>query len=175
MIINSPVSQELLDVVDENDRVVDTRKRGEIHALGLMHRAVHILVFNNEGDLFLQKRSMTKDECPGLWDTSAAGHVNSGEEYLACAQRELHEELGIYIDEPLKFLFNLAATENTGMEHCRVYKCINDGPMVLQEEEIDEGRWVSVDEMDQRVAVDDADLTHSLRLIWFRYRQYQGD
>ena len=52
------VSQELLDVVDENDRVVAVKTRGEIHAQGLMHRAVHILVFNQQGDLFIQKRSM---------------------------------------------------------------------------------------------------------------------
>ncbi len=66
------VSHELLDVVDENDNVVTVKTRGEIHARGLMHRAVHILVFNSQGDVFLQKRSMSKDEQPGKWDSSAA-------------------------------------------------------------------------------------------------------
>ena len=59
------VSQELLDVVDAEDRVIGVKTRGEIHAQGLMHRAVHILVFNSKGELFLQKRSMSKDENPG--------------------------------------------------------------------------------------------------------------
>ena len=88
------VSQELLDVVDFEDRVTGVKMRGEVHAQGLMHRAVHVLVFNSAGQLFLQKRSMTKDESPGQWDTSAAGHVDSGETYLECAVRELAEELG---------------------------------------------------------------------------------
>lgn len=93
--MNLSVSQELLDVVDIDDRVIDVKTRGEIHALSLMHRAVHILVFNAAGELFIQKRSMSKDENPGQWDTSAAGHVDSGEIYRQCAIRELREELGI--------------------------------------------------------------------------------
>ena len=60
-----------------------------------MHRAVHILVFNQRGELFLQKRSMSKDNDPGMWDSSAAGHVDSGESYLDCATREIEEELGV--------------------------------------------------------------------------------
>ncbi len=84
---------EILDVVDENDVVIDRRTRGEIHRLGLKHRAVHVLVFNSAGHLFIQKRSMNKDECPGKWDCSAAGHVDSGEQYHEWAVRELHEEL----------------------------------------------------------------------------------
>ncbi|MDH5356922.1 MAG: NUDIX domain-containing protein, partial [Gammaproteobacteria bacterium] len=93
--MNQAVSHELLDVVDENDIVVGVKTRGEIHAKALMHRAVHILVFNSQGELFIQKRAMTKDENPGQWDSSSAGHVDSGETYLQCAIRELKEELGV--------------------------------------------------------------------------------
>ena len=76
-------SHELLDVVDDNDEVIAIKTRGEIHARGLMHRSVHILVFNSRGEVFLQKRSLSKDEQPGKWDSSAAGHVDSGEFDLA--------------------------------------------------------------------------------------------
>lgn len=68
----TPVSQELLDVVDTYDRVTGVRTRGEVHSLGLMHRSVHILIFNCKGEMFIQKRFMTKDNNPGLWDSSAA-------------------------------------------------------------------------------------------------------
>ena len=138
------ISQELLDVVDENDLIIGVKTRAEIHARRLMHRATHILVFNRQGKLFIQKRSMSKDNDPGLWDTSAAGHVDSGEDYYSCAVRELHEELGIVVDSPLETLFRLAATKITGMEHCTVYRCTHDGPLELQADEIDEGKWVSV-------------------------------
>lgn len=166
------VSQELLDVVDENDQVVAVKTRGEIHAKGLMHRAVHILVFNQQGDLFIQKRSMSKDECPGLWDTSAAGHVDSGEDYASCAIRELSEELGITVESPLQFLFKLEPQISSGMEHNAVYSYIDDGPFELQEEEIDEGGWITKNEMDQRVESADPSLTHVVCQIWRQFRHF---
>ena len=165
------VSQELLDVVDENDRVIGVRTRGEIHAQGLMHRSVHILVFNGKGELFIQKRSMIKDNEPGLWDSSAAGHVDSGEDYLGCAIRELGEELGVIEPPSLEPLFRLAASPITGMEHCIVYRCTNDGPFELQAEEIDEGAWISDSEMDRRVFEADTGMTRVLRFIWNKLRE----
>lgn len=169
-IMSVPVSEELLDVVDENDQVVGVKKRGEIHAQGLMHRSVHILVFNSDAELFIQKRSMNKDNEPGLWDSSAAGHVDSGEDYFSCAVRELGEELGIEVGSSLDVLFRLTASPITGMEHCIVYRCINDGPFELQAEEIDEGAWISPSEMDRRVSAEDPALTRVLQYIWNKYR-----
>ena len=168
------VSHELLDVVDENDNIIAVRTRGEIHAECLMHRAVHILVFNSAGDLFLQKRSLSKDEQAGKWDSSAAGHVDSGESYDDCARRELEEELGIKVERSLESLFKLQASALTGYEHCMVYRYRYDGPMVLHPEEIDDGRWLSPAAMDQRIASNDQDLTESVRLIWKQYRDRGG-
>lgn len=165
------VSHEILDVVDENDNVIAQKARGEIHAAGLMHRAVHILVFNSKGELFLQKRSMSKDEQPGKWDSSAAGHVDSGEAYLDCAQREIAEELGIVAERALQELFKLPPSMLTGNEHCMVYRYNFDGPMVLQVEEIDDGRWIPAAAMDRRVAQEDSCLTESIRLIWKTFRE----
>lgn len=163
-------SHELLDVVDADDEVIATGTRGEIHARGLMHRAVHVLVFNRRGQLFLQKRSMQKDEQPGKWDSSAAGHVDSGEDYDACARREIGEELGIASDIGLEPLFKLPASSLTGNEHCQVYRCLWDGPMQLHPDEIDDGRWVEPAEMDRRVDAGDPGLTEALGLIWQRWR-----
>ncbi len=167
----NPVSLELLDVVDANDQIVGVKTRGEIHGQGLMHRSVHILVFNKCGELFIQKRSMIKDNDPGLWDSSAAGHVDSGEDYLDCAIREIEEELGITMVPSLEPLFRLPASKITGMEHCVVYRCQSDGPFELQEEEIDEGAWMDVDEMDRRVSEVDASMTQVLQFIWKKFRQ----
>ena len=89
------MKEEIFDVVNEQDEVVGRQSRGEVHRLGLMHRAVHVLVFNAAGQIFLQKRSMKKDRQPGLWDSSASGHVDSGEDYDACAVREVREEIGL--------------------------------------------------------------------------------
>ena len=64
------MNEEIFDVVNERDEVIGSKPRSEVHRLGLMHRAVHILVFNARGEVFLQKRSMSKDRQPGLWDSS---------------------------------------------------------------------------------------------------------
>ncbi|MCP4188778.1 MAG: NUDIX domain-containing protein [Gammaproteobacteria bacterium] len=169
-----PVNQELLDVVDDDDRVIGVKTRGEIHSQGLMHRAVHILVFNSAGEIFIQKRSMSKDENPGQWDTSCAGHVDSGETYFDCAIRELEEELGIMPAPVLKLQFHVSPTAQNGMEHSPVYSCIYDGELCLQEEEIDAGEWLGEHEMDNLVSEAGSNLTGILRFIWRRYRGRKG-
>jgi len=87
--------EDIFGVVNERDEVVDCQPRSVVHRLGLKHRAAHVLVFSSRGEVFLQKRSMKKDRQPGLWDSSASGHVDSGEDYDACAARELREEIGL--------------------------------------------------------------------------------
>ncbi len=94
------MKEEIFDVVNERDEVIGQQNRGEVHRLGLMHRAVHVLVFNAARQVFLQKRSLKKDRQPGLWDSSASGHVDSGEDYDACAVREAREELGLHLAAP---------------------------------------------------------------------------
>jgi isopentenyldiphosphate isomerase len=60
------MSEEIFDVVNERDEVIGHKSRAEVHRLGLLHRAVHVLVFNSRGQIFLQKRSMTKDKLAGF-------------------------------------------------------------------------------------------------------------
>jgi len=163
-------SQEILEVVDHEDRVVGTERRGVIHARGLMHRSAQVLLFNSSGQLFLQKRSMNKDEFPGLWDSSAAGHLAPGESYHECGLRELEEELGIRHRGELSELFKVPASANTGYEHCTVFRCVSDSPVTLQAEEVDEGKWLSPGEMDQWVANRHALLTPAIRRIWQKFR-----
>src|SRR5258707_11287088 len=103
------MNEEIFDVVNERDEVLAQKPRNEVHRLGLMHRATHVLVFNSRGQVFLQKRSMTKDRQPGLWDSSASGHVDSGEDYDACVVRELREELGLQASAIPQRLFKVAA------------------------------------------------------------------
>src|SRR5580692_4029409 len=121
---------EIFDVVNDRDEVIGQQTRGEVHRLGLKHRATHVLVFNRRGEVFLQKRSMKKDRQPGVWDSSASGHVDSGEDYDSCAARELREEIGLE-PPPLQRLFKIAAGAETDREHVWVYRCESDGPFTL--------------------------------------------
>ncbi|CAD6879765.1 NUDIX hydrolase [Methylomonas albis] len=162
---------ELLDVVDIDDAVIAQQPRSEIHAKGLRHRAVHILVFNDHDQLFLQKRSMKKDLNKGLWDSSAAGHVDAGESYIRCAPRELQEELGVSVDS-LEALFKLEPSPELGMEFIQVYRCRHNGPFSLAAEEIDEGCWLNRPSVDERVASNDPTLTLTFKIIWQRFRKF---
>ncbi len=161
--------EEIFDVVDENDRVIGQRPRTEVHRLHLLHRATHVLVFNGVGELFLQKRSMTKDSSPGLWDSSVSGHLDQGESYEACARREFREELGVD-PPPLERLFKVAASPETDYEFAWIYRCGYEGPMQLQAEEIDEGRWFSSPQIDAWISTRPEELTTTFRVIWERLR-----
>ena len=101
--------EEIFDIVNERDEVVGQNTRREVHARGLWHRAVHVLVFNARGEVFLQKRSIKKDIAAGKWDSSASGHLDSGEDYDACAVREVREEIGLRLSEPPQRLIKIDA------------------------------------------------------------------
>jgi len=158
--------EEIFDVVNEQDQVVGQRTRAEVHRLGLMHRAAHVLVFNSRGQVFLQKRSMNKDRQPGLWDSSASGHLDSGEDYAACAVRELREEIGLQPNEPPRPLFKLPASAQTDREHVWVYHCEAEGPFTLDPEEIERGAWFEPAEVTRWIVERPDDFAGALRLIW---------
>jgi len=163
------MNHELIAVVDEQDNFIENRPRKEVHKLGLRHRAVHILVFNESQQIFLQKRSLTKDVNAGLWDTSAAGHVDAGESYDVCAHRETIEELGVCVDKTLQFLFKLPAKPETGMEFVQVYRCSHNGPFILEDGEIDDGRWFDTEEIRKLMDSDCPTITDTFKTLWARF------
>lgn len=157
---------EFFDVVDDTDRVLGRMRRDDVHRFRLRHRAAHVLVVNRLGEIFVQRRSAHKECAPGLWDTSAAGHVHSGESYADCAQRELAEEIGL--TAPLSRVGYLEAGPATGWEFVAVFLCRADGPLVLCPSEIEEGRWLGPEALTRWIIDRPEELTTTLRLIWAR-------
>jgi isopentenyldiphosphate isomerase len=139
----SSTDDELLPVVDDLDQVIGTRTRKEVHALGLKHRAVHLVVWNGRGEILLQRRSMRKDSHPGWWDISMGGHVDPGETYEQAATREVGEELGL-INVTFEEVARRDPTPASGWEFVRIYSCPHEGPFRPKPDEIDELRWVSL-------------------------------
>jgi len=161
------VTDEWFDIVDAQDQVVGRERRAEVHRRGLRHRAVHVLVWDKAGRLFLQKRSLRKDSAPGAWDSSASGHVDSGEDYDACAPRELREELGWSPVAPLEPLFKLAACADLGNEFVWIYRVAWDGrEFVLNADEIETGAWFTPVEIDEKIAREPAAFARSFRFLW---------
>ena len=158
--------EEIFDVVNQEDEVIGRAPRSEVHQKGLMHRATHILVFNSRREVFLQKRSLKKDRQPGLWDSSASGHLDCGESYDACAVRELKEELGLALERPLQKLFKVPASLDTDQEHVWVYRCEAEGPFELNAEEIERGGWFAPQQVSEWMEDKPEEFAGGLRLIW---------
>lgn len=136
---------ERVQTVDVHNRKTGSQPRSRMRAEGLTHRACYILVFNDRGDLFLQKRTDSKDIYPGFWDVAAGGVVLAGESYEESAVRELAEELGVE-DVALNFLFDHYHEGEGNRVWGRVFSCRHNGPFVLQKDEIASGRFISVAE-----------------------------
>jgi isopentenyldiphosphate isomerase len=158
--------EEIFDVVNERDEVIDRQPRSEVHRLGLLHRAVHVLVFNSRGEVFLQKRSMTKDREPGKWDSSTSGHVDSGEDYDVSAVRELHEEIGLTVEKTPERLFKIAACAETDQEFVWIYRCRAEGPFRLHPDEIETGGWFATEKVSRWIADKPEDFAGAFVFIW---------
>lgn len=163
------MSEEIFDIVNERDEVIGHAPRKEVHARGLWHRAIHVLVFNSRGEVFLQKRSLKKDIAAGKWDSSSSGHLDTGEDYDACAVRELREELGLKLAQPPQRLFKIEACQETGWEFCWIYRGASDGPFTLHPEEIETGDWFTPETVSKWVAEKPGDFASAFMLIWKLY------
>ncbi len=162
------MSEEIFDVVDEQDQVIGQAPRPQVHREGLRHRAVHVLMFNRKGEVFLQKRSSRKDCFPGRWDSSASGHLDHGEDYDTCAVREVREELGYTLDHVPERCFKLAACEATGQEFVWTYRCVAEGPFLLNPDEIETGGWFAPEQLVRWMTEKPDDFAPSFRAIWER-------
>ena len=130
-------NSEKLEIVDTEGNVIGLAERAELHHdPSLIHRVVHVLVFNQKGELLLQKRSNQKDIAPGKWDTSVGGHVAPGEAVLSAAQREMTEELGI-TDCALRYLYRYLFSNRRESELVDTFSCVYEGAITFNKDEID--------------------------------------
>lgn len=139
-----------LDIVDEDDWPVGSASRGDAHRRGLLHRSVHVFLFNRQGELYLQRRSREKEAYPGVWTSSASGHVDAGESYEIAAARELDEEIGACADvrEVLRFRYR-DPLEN---EHYALFETHYDGALSPDAAEVIGGRFVAAKELEAWLA-----------------------
>ncbi len=159
-------SGEIFDVVDEHDEVTGQATRGEVHAQGLLHRAVHILVFNKRGDVLLQQRSMLKDAHPGVWESSVSGHLDAGEAYETAAVRELAEEMGIDAKCPPTEIARLKPSAATGWEHIRLYRCEHQGNIRFPAAEIESAMWLPLPVLEAWIKARPEDFASSFLECW---------
>jgi len=162
-------NKERFPVVDKNDRILRDASRSDVHANNLRHRAVHILIFNPAGEVYLQQRSRWKDRHPLRWDSSAAGHVMAAESYDETARRELKEELGVSV--PLKRISKLSASERTDQEFVWLYRGEVVGNLSPNRTEIETGAFFPETIIDGWVAARPNDFAPGFIECWKLYRR----
>ena len=160
-------TEEQVQIVDRQNRPTGAAPRSVMRRQAMTHRASYILVFNREDEVFLQKRTMTKDIYPGCWDVAAGGVVLAGESYEASAERELAEELGI-VGVPLTFRFDHYYEDETNRVWGRIFSCRYEGPFILQSEEVAYGRFLPMDEalrlsLSERFTPDGVEILQRIR------------
>jgi 8-oxo-dGTP pyrophosphatase MutT (NUDIX family) len=136
-------SQEFVQIVDENNVEIAAVSRRIMREQVLIHRASYVLVFNSNGALFVQQRTLSKDVYPGYYDIAAGGVVLAEENYEECAERELAEELGIH-GIPLSHCFDHFYRDEENRVWGRIFHCSHEGPFTLQREEILSGEFISL-------------------------------
>jgi 8-oxo-dGTP pyrophosphatase MutT (NUDIX family) len=105
-----------------------------------------ILTFNSRSELYVHKRTLTKDIFPGYYNPVAGGVVLAGESYEEGAARELEEELGI-LGVPLKPLFDFFYNDEFSRVWGMAFCCVYDGEVVPQKEEIEFGFFLEIKEV----------------------------
>jgi isopentenyldiphosphate isomerase len=141
-------SDEWFPIVDEDGKEISIALRSVCHdgRSMLLHPVVHMHLFNSMGEVFLQKRAMSKDLLPGFWDTSVGGHVSPGESAEEALKREAQEELGI---RNFKFRFAVKYIWESKRERELVYSFtgISETAPQINRDEIDDGRFWSLKEI----------------------------
>ncbi len=166
------MTEELIDIVDDDDNVTRQATWGEMHGKNLTHRAANIFVFNSKGDIFVHRRAVRLLLYPGMFDVKMGGVVKAGESYEAAAKRELKEEAGIENAE-LKYLFSTQFRSKQNNNNRKVFKCVYDEKMRLQPEEVESGRFMTLDDAKKMMA--EGKLSPSAEFVFKEFLKRVGE
>ncbi len=159
------MSEEKVVLVDKDDNQIGLMPKMEAHQKGILHRAFSIFLLNSENQILLQKRSSNKYHSGGLWTNTCCSHPRDGENIINAGKRRLSEEMGINTDliETFKFTYK-AKLENGLTEHEYDHVLIGkyNGNPILNEDEAEDYKWVSLEEVKKDIKKNEKDYT-----VWF--------
>lgn len=168
--------REALILVDELDREIGAKAKGECHAgSGILHRAFSIFVFNDKNELLLQQRSAAKPLWPNYWSNTCCSHPRLGESMDTAVSRRLVQELGFAC--PLKYLYKFKyhaqyGTVGAEREYCWVYHGRHNGDVDVNVNEIAAWRFVDVDALEDELAAQPERFTPWFKMEWNHIRSH---
>lgn len=165
--------EEYFDVVDLNDEVLRKSPRSEVHREKSLHRAVHVFLFRPGGQMLIHRRTLTKEEFPGVWTSSCSGHVSAGETYDETAPRELWEELRVQAAS-LQKLQKFSACESTSWEFTTLYRTTTTADPEPDEAEIAEIRWMALPDIDAWIAAEPDQFSPAFRILFRWYYEHES-
>jgi isopentenyl-diphosphate delta-isomerase len=164
--------EEQVVLVTEKDEVLGLMNKQEAHEKGVLHRAFSVFLFNDEGEMLLQKRAAGKYHSPSCWTNAVCSHPRKEETYLEAANRRLKEELGINTEIQEKFHFIYKANVGQGLwEHELdfVFTGIYNGKFLLNTEEVEETRYISIENLILELKNNPESFTEWFKIILQEY------
>ncbi|WP_028121510.1 isopentenyl-diphosphate Delta-isomerase [Epilithonimonas tenax] len=160
-------------LVNPNDEVLGQMDKMQAHENGLLHRAFSVFLFNDQGEMLLQKRASEKYHSPNQWTNACCSHPRLNESYLEGAIRRTKEELGIDCELTEKFRFIYKADVGNGLwEHELDYVFVGNfsGEFDLNLDEVSEIRYVSIADLQKEITANPEHFTAWFKIIWAEYR-----
>lgn len=162
-------------LVDVNDNQIGLMPKLEAHEKGVLHRAFSVFIFNNNGELMLQKRALTKYHSPGLWTNTCCSHQREGESNIYSAKRRLIEEMGFVTElyEKTSFIYK-AKFENGLIEHELDHIIVgnyNQSP-IINSFEVDSWKWMSMEDIKNNINDQPYNYTAWFKIIFEKYYKY---
>jgi isopentenyl-diphosphate delta-isomerase len=167
--MNHSKMEERIVLVDKDDREIGTEEKIKVHRQGKLHRAFSVFVFNSKGEKLLQRRARTKYHSGGLWTNTCCSHPRPGEPAEKAAHRRLQEEMGF--DCELKEVFNFtyrAKLDKNLIEHeyDHVFVGEFEGEPNPNPEEIDDWKWIGLEELKRDMQENPDSYTYWLRVVF---------
>ena len=162
-------------LVDVHDKQIGLMPKLEAHEKGVLHRAFSVFIFNNKGELMLQRRALSKYHSPGLWTNTCCSHQRDGESNILAAKRRLNEEMGFSTDLIEKTSFIYKANFDNGLtehelDHIIVGK-YNHSP-VINSSEVDSWKWMSMEDIRNNINDQPHNYTAWFKIIFEKYYKY---
>ena len=166
--------EELVVLVTPEDQVLGQMEKIKAHETGILHRAFSVFLFNNKGEMLLQKRAAEKYHSPNQWTNAVCSHPKINETYLDAANRRLYEELGIKtsLQEKFYFIYKADVGQNLWeheLDHVFIGKF--DGDFYLNKNEVSEVRYISMNDLEIEITENPEHFKEWFKIILKEYKE----